>query len=88
VNAEQTIPRCGDHVRHIQSGEVWVVAYADDFVVAPAGWPNSRAQTKSCEIVRHCSDADHKAAVEQWCGVRNDSRTAHVLRMYGDALTN
>lgn len=84
------IPRCGDHVLHKPSGEMWVVAYADDFVLAPAGWPDTRAPTDSCEIVKRCKDKEHAEAVREWAQAGyDDSRRKMVLKMYasvaGDA---
>jgi hypothetical protein len=89
TGSHEKLPRCGDHVCHEPSGECWVVAYADDFVLAPAGWPNSRAQTASCKVIRRCSDAEHRDAVREWEGLTGpDNRKAIVLRMYGKALAS
>ncbi len=79
------IPRCGDHVRHEPSGETWLVAYADEFVLAPAGWPDSRVQTAQCTITKRCTDEEHQQAVRQWKSVPDDSRTSMVMQFYGEA---
>lgn len=85
--ADNKLPRCGDVVRHIPSGEEWTVAYADEMVLAPAGWPDSRVQTAQCEIIRRCTDDEHQQAVRDWSlKSSTDSRRANVLRLYGKAV--
>lgn len=88
MNAEEALPRCGDTVKHMPTGEIWLVAFADPDTkyLAPAGWPDSRAELSDCEIVRRCSDLEHVAAVTQWETVENDTRRGSVLRLYGHAL--
>lgn len=41
----------GDIVRHIPSGEEWVLLRATDDDVFPAGWPKSRARASDCELI-------------------------------------
>jgi hypothetical protein len=36
--------RCGDHVKHFPSGEIWVVAWADDEKLCAAGWPHEHLE--------------------------------------------
>jgi hypothetical protein len=85
--AENELPRCGDTVRHIPSGEEWTVAYAEGNELAPAGWPDSRGNVSDCEIVRRCTDDEHQQAVRDWSMKSStDSRRANVLRLYRKAL--
>jgi len=88
MSAEEALPRCGDTVKHKPTGENWFVAFADPDTkyLAPAGWPDSRAELSDCEMVRRCSDLEHIAAVAQWEAVENDTRRGPVLRLYGHVL--
>jgi hypothetical protein len=33
------LPRCGDHVVFLPTGEMWLIAFAEGEVVVPAGLP-------------------------------------------------
>lgn len=79
--------RCGDAVRHVPSGETWRVAYDDGTHLAWAGWPDGRARSQDCELVRACTDAEHRAEVERWREAGDGSRRAAVLRMYADSMS-
>ncbi len=74
-------------MRHEPSGETWLVAYADEFVLAPAGWPDSRVQTAHCTIIKRCTDEEHQQAVRQWEAVPDDSRSSIVLQLYAGVLS-
>lgn len=44
-----------DIVRHIPSGEKWVVARVSKYHIYPAGWPPCRADVSDCELVEKAS---------------------------------
>lgn len=48
----------GDTVRHIPTGEEWIILRAEDGYVYPAGWPKSRARAADCELVRGATEKD------------------------------
>lgn len=76
------IPRCGDHVIHLPSGETWVVAWADETHLAWAGWPDGRALTADCVIKHRVTDGQHLAAVEEWRSASDSSRRRMVEKLY------
>lgn len=81
------LPRCGDHVLHHPTGEEWVVAWAEGDDLAWAGWPNGLARLADCTVIKHCSDAEHRRAVQEWADMeRGDSRRPRVLRLYAAVL--
>lgn len=41
----------GDIVRHVPSGEEWLLLRVKDDYVYPAGWPPSRALAADCVLV-------------------------------------
>lgn len=87
IAVSTVLPRCGDQVIHRPSGETWTVAFADKDVLAPAGWPDNRAQLSDCEIIVRCSDKEHAAQVAQWSMTTGpDTRRSSVLRLYGYIL--
>lgn len=51
--------RTGDVVKHLPSGETWLVAWADQYEVICCGWPESMARITDCELVIVCSDEEH-----------------------------
>lgn len=80
--------RCGDVVKHRPSDENWIVAFADYEAneLAPAGWPDSRADISDCDIVSRCSDEEYRRWVSEWTSLKTPcSRRSRVLRLYGEA---
>ncbi len=86
----EAIPRCGDTVRHLPSGETWEVAYADaeNNDLSWFGWPAGRAKLSECTLVAQCTDEEHARAVAQWLdswradSSSDDRRSYHVRRLY------
>lgn len=78
--------RCGDHVRHHPTDEVWVVAFAEDDFLVAAGWPTATANVAECELVKRATDDEHRAEVGLWRdGVDDDNWVrAKVLGLYGE----
>lgn len=87
AEAPNPLPRCGDHVHHVPSGEDWVVAWATCDDIAWAGWPNGMARTRDVRIIRRATDAQHAQAVTEWLGEsgQGDSRQDRVRRLYSSA---
>lgn len=88
---EEYIPRCGDVVQHWPSKEEWVVAWADKNHLAPSGWPPCMVETKHCEVVRKCTDAEHKIEVENWLnseakGHEGDDRPRQIRLRYPEVV--
>jgi hypothetical protein len=57
--------RTGDIVFHRPSGEMWLVAWADDREVVCCGWPESIAKVSDCELKLVASDEEHIDLVRQ-----------------------
>lgn len=51
--------RCGDHVKHIPTGENWLVAHVDGVRLAWCGWPDGEARVSDCALTYSCADAGH-----------------------------
>lgn len=51
--------RTGDTVRHIPSGELWTVAWADSHELIACGWPETIARPSDCVLVEACSDEEY-----------------------------
>jgi len=64
--------RTGDTVKHIPTGELWTVAWADERELMPCGWPEGFAKVSDCELVEACSDEEHWRLVEEIAGMRPD----------------
>jgi hypothetical protein len=77
------LPRCGDHVVHRPTGELWLTAYVEEDMLVPAGQPVRSAPLADCEVVFRCSDEDHKRLVAVWQHAKDDVRRAQVKRLYG-----
>lgn len=79
------LPRCGDSVKHTQTGETWEVAYVIGDTLSPAGWPETMADLSECEITRFATDEQHKAAVKRWLNSikGNDLRRIRIKELYG-----
>lgn len=49
--------RAGDHVRHLPSGEAWVLACDEERgEVVCCGWPETSAKAADCELLTSTSD--------------------------------
>ncbi len=59
--------RAADVVRHMPSGETWVLAVdSEGGRVMPCGWPESMASTADCELVKPASEAARLAMLHTW----------------------
>ena len=52
VGAQGGEPELGDTVRHIPSGEEWLVAYVRDGKLAACGWPDELVPASDCVLVQ------------------------------------
>jgi hypothetical protein len=64
--------RAGDTVFHRPSAEKWVLAFAGTNLVAPCGWPACTAKKSDCDLVRACTDAEHREMLEKWANKKTD----------------
>lgn len=61
-----TIPNIeiADTVKHLPSGEEWIVARVNDLYVWPCGWPETRAHLSDLILVNKASDESRKSLIE------------------------
>lgn len=57
--------RTGDTVKHIPSGETWIVAWAGERELMPCGWPCSYADLKDCILLKSCTDEQYWKIVRE-----------------------
>jgi len=75
--------KAGDDVKHIPTGEEWVLAGVDTKrgEVYPAGWPESIADIKDCELILSCSDKESLETLRQCLSLRpSDVRHINAVR--------
>jgi hypothetical protein len=85
MTEQNPIPRCGDTVFHIPTGEEWLVAWADGNELSWCGWPPGIAKLSDCIIRKRCTDEEHRKLV--WdVSLVPDFRGARVKRLYAAAL--
>lgn len=65
--------RAGDTFFVKRTGEMLLCAYNSDGYVAWFGWPPGEYHISECELVRACTDEEHRAALEEWAKPRNGS---------------
>lgn len=82
-----------DHVRHLPSGETWVVAYVRGDRLAWCGWPEGEAQLADCVMTKKATRAERIKLLRDLAGGRgltsgssNDARVAYARARLG--LTN
>lgn len=61
-------PKRGDTVRHIPSGEEWLLVRVQGDYVYPGGWPPSRALKADC-VVTEPADAESLAFLDKYAPV-------------------
>jgi hypothetical protein len=76
--------RAGDIVEFLPDGEEWVVLFAEDDRLMPAGWPISSVAVASCALRRKATDTEHSELLERVRKGMHPFRDA-VLRIYGTA---
>lgn len=52
--------RVGDVVKHIPTGETWIVTATKGDDLIPGGWPESVAKEADCVMISPASNADHR----------------------------
>jgi hypothetical protein len=81
--------RAGDVVKHIPTGETWVLACSDGVTVWPCGWPETRASASDCELVKAASDKFHEEMIRKWASKddANDERvreSKYIVQLWDD----
>lgn len=63
----------GDTVKHIPTGETWVLAvnqFGDE--VSPCGWPESIAKAVDCELLESATDEKRMEQLRQSAAIKDD----------------
>ncbi len=66
--------KAGDTVKHIPTGETWLLACAERGEVFPCGWPETIAKEADCELVEACGSEEELSMLKKWansCGDRD-----------------
>lgn len=73
--------RTGDTVRHIPSGEKWLVAYVQGGLVCACSWPGTRVAEKDCHVIRSAGDQESEDLLKALADTNlNDERKAYAVR--------
>lgn len=70
--------RAGDHVKHLPTGEEWVVAYVDGDDLAWCGWPDGLARVSDCVLTFEVNDAGHRKWLEEIAASKSGRRARHA----------
>lgn len=77
--------RAGDVVEHV-SGEKWVVLWAEDGRLMPAGWPIGTVDIATCTLHRKATDEQHAELMESLRKGAHPHKE-QVLRLYPASTT-
>ena len=70
--------RAGDTVKHLPTGETWVLACdEDDGRVMPAGWPESEARSSDCVLIQSATDMERLEMLRRVAGQTNNYGTSY-----------
>lgn len=83
INKDETIDT-GDIIKHIPSGETWVVAYERNGEVCCCGWPESFADTSDCVLIEHATKEKKISTLNEMSKLdTSDSRGRYALGVLG-----
>lgn len=69
-----------DTVKHIPSGEEWVVAYVDGDQLCPCGWPLTLANLSDCLLVTKATETARQNLLVGMSVIEDDPRGDHARR--------
>lgn len=71
----------GDTVKHLPTGEKWLVAYVKGDDLAWCGWPAGLARLKDCELVEKASPEDREKLLKlmRIMNDKSDSRYRYAM---------
>lgn len=76
--------RAGDAVLHKPSGQTWSVAFVADGRLCARGWPLSLDPLEHFELVRACTDEQHRKVLEEMAEmIGSDPRRTYARRALG-----
>lgn len=61
---EKSAIEIADRVKHMPSGEEWIVARINDLYVWPCGWPESRALKSDCVLIEKSSTESREELIK------------------------
>ena len=81
--------RSGDEVKHLPSGEEWVLAWGDRDNVSPCGWPETIGNASDCELIRAASDSEYLEMITTWSNSQSkDYRILKCRKLLSAMTTN
>lgn len=57
--------RAGDQVRHVPTGETWIVAWCNGPELSWCGYPDGVARTADCTLIQAATDEEHLKTLSQ-----------------------
>ena len=75
--------RTGDTVKHIPTGETWVVAYADHErgKLAWCGWPEGEANIGDCLLLEQATDEQYLSLLREIAEMTGADRRGRMARL-------
>ncbi len=75
--------RTGDHVKHLPTGEEWLVAFVEDGRLCACGWPCSLVPVADCELVKACTDIESNSLLVEMSNMNDcsDPRCTYAKRV-------
>lgn len=74
----------GDLVRHMPSGETWVVAYVKGEYLAWCGWPEGEAKLADCELLEKATPEYRDKLLKQMAAMSgDDARKRYAIQRLG-----
>lgn len=73
----------GDYIKHIPSGESWVVAFVEGNYLYACGWPLTRAHLSDCELIEKSTDEYRKGLLHEMLnmGDKTDPRQRYARKI-------
>lgn len=70
-----------DHVKHVPSGELWLVAYVEGDRLCACGWPCTVANLADCELIQKAAPGEKEALLQRMAMISDgDIRGVYARR--------
>ena len=74
-----------DVVRHIPTGEEWIVACVRDHRLSWCGWPEGMAELKDCELIEKATPEKRDKLLREWATPGDHEKNRDHRHLYADA---
>lgn len=70
-----------DHVKHVLSGEFWLVAYVEGDRLCACGWPCTVANLADCKLIQKAAPGEKEALLRSMAEIKDgDIRGVYARR--------